>query len=232
MRTTLLLLSLSLQGACDNSPSAEIARARTLYLNGADLLRTGDPAAAESAFRDAARLYEAVGTEAEAAEFAATLNNLGTTLSNRGEHARAVPVLRRALHLAPKSYERTADIAGNLAVVYIALGDFAAAAPLVDQALRLAEDSRSPYQPYALALRGQIRLANKQFESGLADADRALRFDPAPDLAASVHHLRAWLLFGLNRRRECHEAFETALRLDPKPAFAKDYAWVRRRRRP
>jgi tetratricopeptide (TPR) repeat protein len=122
---------------------------------------------------------------------AVALNNQGAALAARHEFERALPVLRRALAVASTalSAEDYAQVAGNTAQVYIRLGDFAAAEPLVDMANA---KCGAGYLSYAILLRAEVRIGKRDWIRAHTDLDRAfLLIARDSPLLAGAHHLRA-----------------------------------------
>jgi tetratricopeptide (TPR) repeat protein len=200
-------------------PGAALAqvteRARTHFREGLAAMEAGRMVAAADSFREAARLFELSPGDAEPVELPATLNNLGTALANQNESVRAIPVLRRALALIDTKHPGVATIAGNLARVHLDLGEYGAAEPLIDQALRLAEDHRSDYQPFALAMRARLRLWRRQFDTAVADIDRAIQLEDTSDpvLRANLRHIRGLALEAASRNREAIRDLAEAVRI-------------------
>ncbi len=189
----------------------ELAEARALFASGSGHLNAGRLDEAARDLRNAVRLFE-ISRDADPIELPAALNNLGTALATQNESVRAVPVLRRAHRLMdPKHHLGIASIAGNLARVLIELGDFAEASPLVDQALRSAEESRSSYQAYALAMRAQIRMERRDYDKALSDIERSFAFADSGLLAPNLHHIRGTILERSGRLADCIPEFEAAV---------------------
>jgi len=196
-------------------------------------MTAGRMAEAADSFREAARLFELSPGDAEPVELPAALNNLGTALANQNESVRAIPVLRRALVLIDPRHPGAASIAGNLARVHLDLGEFAAAEPLIEQSLRKAEDHRSGYQPFALAMRARLRMWRKQYDRAIADVEQALGYknDNDPVLRVHLHHIRGLALEASSRKQEAVLELEEAVRLasgfsSPQPGL--DLARLRR----
>jgi tetratricopeptide (TPR) repeat protein len=158
---------------------------------------------AEADFREAARLLEGSPEGADPGELPVILNNLGVALTLRGESARAIPVLRRALHLADPKHAAALAIAVNLARAWIDEGAFAEAAPLLERVLEAGGDRSSPYRACALALRAQIDLHDKHPERALVHAVAALEVAGGePLLVSRIRWIRAQALSAMGRRAE------------------------------
>lgn len=181
-----------------------LAEARRLAESGMVELNRQRIAEAETAFREAARLFEGVSAGADhPAELAVVLNNLGVALTLRGESARAVPVLRRALHLADPKHDVALAIAANLARAWIDEGAFAEAAPLVERVLEAGRGHSSAYRACALALRAQIDLHARHPELALAHAGAALEVaGDAPVLVSRIRWIHAQALAATGRKAE------------------------------
>ncbi len=182
-----------------------LAEARRLAETGMVELNRQKIAEAETAFREAARLFEGVSAGADhPAELAVVLNNLGVALTLRGESARAVPVLRRALHLADPKHDVALAIAANLARAWIDEGAFAEAAPLVERVLEAGRGHSSAYRACALALRAQIDLHDKHPERALAHAGAALEVagEATPVLVSRIRWIHAQALAATGRKAE------------------------------
>jgi tetratricopeptide (TPR) repeat protein len=181
-----------------------LAEARRLAEAGMASLNSGRVLEAETAFRDAARLLETSPEGADPGELPVVLNNLGAALTLRGESARAIPVLRRALHLADPKHAAAPAIATNLARALIDEGEFAAAAPLVERALDADRRWSSPNRACALGLRAQIDLHEKRPDHALANIEAAMELASReePVLASRIRWIRAQALRAAGRKAE------------------------------
>ena len=168
-------------------------------------LHNGRVVEAEAGFRDAARLMEARPEGADPGELPVILNNLAAALTLRGESARAIPVLRRALYLLDPGHSAAPAVATNLARALIDEGEFAEAAPLVERALEAGRERRSgELQACALGLLAQIDLHEKQPERALVHAGMAMELtgQAAPALASRIRWIRAQALAAAGRKSE------------------------------
>lgn len=192
------------------------AEARRLAETGMVELNNQRVPEAETDFREAARLLEGSPEGADPAELAVVLNNLGVALTLRGESARAIPVLRRALHLADPKDAAALAIAANLARAWIDEGAFAEAAPLVERVVEAGRDWSSPYRACALALRAQIDLHDKHPERALAHTGAALEVaGGSPVLVSRIRWIRAQALKAAGRKAEAAAEAKALLQATP-----------------
>ncbi|BDC50703.1 hypothetical protein F183_A30190 [Bryobacterales bacterium F-183] len=141
---------------------------------------------------------------------AVALNNTAVALAEKGEDVRALPVLRRALYLAPEAIE----IAGNLASVQIRVGDAGDAAPLVEWIFSRIQQ-RPDYRPWAYAVRAELRLFRKDVAGALADARLAVEFAAGldPFAQAAMRNLRGRAEQDAMLWQDAAEDFKTAVAL-------------------
>lgn len=143
---------------------------------------------------------------------AVALNNTAVALAERGEVVRALPVLRRALYLAPESLE----VAGNLASVQLRVGDIGDAARLIEWIFtRL--DGNPGYRVWAYAVRAELRLIRQDAEGALADAGLAVELGRALDdfSLAAMWNLRGRAALAAMRWADAVQAFRAAVELHP-----------------
>jgi CHAT domain-containing protein/Tfp pilus assembly protein PilF len=84
-------------------------------------------------------------------DFADSLNNLARLYLDRGDYAKAEPLLNRALAIREKTlgpeHPDVADSLNNLASLYLDRGDYAKAEPLLERALVIREKALGPEHP-------------------------------------------------------------------------------------
>lgn len=220
MKSILCLLMIA--GAAAVAPAANddsrLAEARHRAETGMVDLNSGRIPEAETAFRESARLLETGLEGADPSELAVVLNNLAATLTLRGESARAIPVLRRALHLLDPRHAATLAITTNLARALIDEGEFTQAAPLVERAVEAGREQRSAQQQAcALGLQAQIDLHQQHPERALTHTDMAIEFasQAQPGLMNRIRWIRAQALAAAGRKAAAAEEALRLLRLPP-----------------
>jgi tetratricopeptide (TPR) repeat protein len=153
------------------------------------------------ALDDAARAYQ--GVLADEPEQADALHLLGLVAHQRGDSARAVGLIHRAVALRPGA----AAYHANLAEAYRALGQLERAAGCCRTALRL-----DPRQAEAANTLGLVLLQQGQTQSAVGAFETAL--DLNPEFALACNNLaNAWRLLGGADRAVAH--FRRALAIDP-----------------
>lgn len=188
-----------------------------LLSTGHQFLKTGRIAEAESIFREAVRILD-TNSASPTAELAVGLNNLATALAARHQFERALPVIRRALFIAAQTLDApaTAQIAANAAQVYIRMGDFGAAKPLVIQAEQACSNTTSsPQFEYVLLLRAELHLAEKNWQQTHAALDLAQqRVGSAPhQVTVGIHHLRGLVWQKSGNRAAAVNEFRAAVEI-------------------
>lgn len=141
---------------------------------------------------------------------AVALNNTAVALAERGETVRALPVLRRALYLAPESIE----VAGNLAGVQLRVGDVGEAGRLIEWIFTKL-DGHPGYRVWAYAVRAELRLVRKDAAGALEDAGLAVEFAGALDdySRAAMWNLRGRAAMAGLRWEEAARDFQAAVSL-------------------
>ncbi len=182
----------------------DLRTASALNTVGAMHLRAGDSATAERLLREAL----SIETDAYGEAQPATVNNLGTTLSNRGQGRQAGELLNQALRLAQSHFgvatARTASYRRNLALHQSLHGEIEAAIANIETAFAI---YREVYAPDAITL-------------------LEMRADCARILSRAGQHERALALvpeifkYGSNRPGDAELAFRRAHMVAARAALA------------
>lgn len=147
----------------------------------------------------------------------------GTRLLMGGHPSSAVPLLSKALELAPDN----ADAALNLGSAYILQGKHAQAVPILEQAARLDPDNATVWANLAAAYLGKLPIAFREEQDRAIEAfEHALALNPA---APHVHYNLGLVYLERKDLFSAAAHFEAALETDPTDSHAR--LWLDRIRR-
>ncbi len=156
-------------------------------------------------------------------ERARTLLNEGARLLMARRPGEAVPLLSRALELAPDN----ADAALNLGSAYILQGKHAQAVPVLEQAAQLDPHNATVWANLAAAYLGKLPFAERaQQDQAITAFEHALALNPA---APHVHYNLGLIYLERNDLFGAASHFQAALDTDPADADAR--LWLDRIRR-
>lgn len=138
------------------------------------------------------------------------LNNFASSLGERGEYGRAVPLFLEVLRQNPAN----ADAQGNLGYTYYQMGDLAQAEEHLNQAVRL-----DPYDSHSLLYLGFTLLKLGSFERAGSELSRAILLDPR---AKGAHLALSLVLEQLGDRAGAIREVETELAYYPDEKEARE----------
>ncbi len=152
--------------------------ARTLNAIGGTHFARGSFAEAEPYLTRALSIREKAGSDEQIAE---SLNNLGTLHGDLGHFEDAIRLHERALSIRRNAGGGASEYVGqslvNLAIVYRDQKQYAAAEPLIDEAITLFDDfqAKSGWKNTAHLVRSDIRMRQGRPDAALADIRTAMQ---------------------------------------------------------
>jgi Flp pilus assembly protein TadD len=136
-------------------------------------------------------------------------NNLAVGYSSRGEYAKAIPLLEKAIRIAPRYWRAHV----NLGIAAEGLGDRDRARAAYRSAIRIAPSVPDPLYYYA-----RFQAANDDLEGAVSTLATARRIAPEQARLATA---RGQYLARLGQIAEARAAFQAALAIDPSDGDAR-----------
>ncbi|NDZ13091.1 tetratricopeptide repeat protein [Variovorax sp. WS11] len=184
-------------------PATPLAEAPDLELEFAQARELHNAGSLDEAERAYGRILAVVPDHAEALHFQ------GLAVHQRGDHARAIELIRAAIALNGEQF----GWYSNLGNVLLLSGQKDAAAKAFEQALQLAPERADIHNNL-----GVLRGEQERFEDAESALRRAIALDPA---SAEAHANLGRVLLRLVRNDEARRCLEEALRLKPDLAIAR-----------